>query len=385
VSGHWRRRESVTLSNGLVQATLLTHGGYLSTFGFAPTADHPNLLWEAPYATADCDADNFAALASTYGGGAVGRFLASFTGHALCLDQFGMPSAEEEAQGVGLHGEAALARWQVAATPANGLTAQASLPIAGLEVTRNITMLPGEAVMRVAESVRTVGPRERAVHWVQHATWGAPFHVAGESAIDAPLGRAAVWPLGYEGAECLKSDAEFAWPLAPASDGKQEIDLRMPFHSAGCGFVAACLQQAGRLTYVVGVNWRLGVAMGYCFRRADFPWLTLWEENCARKTPPWNGRVQARGIEFGTTPFPLGRQECAARGAMFGERTDRVIAAGSTAQAPWLQFVARVPTRWRGISEITVERDALLLQSDGGEQVSVPARGAQDFFNGEDQ
>ena len=76
-----------------------------------------------------------------------------------------------------------------------------------------------------------------------------------------------------------------------------------------------CLIPGARCNTCVAANWRMRLAVGYCFRRQDFPWMTIWEENRSRQSTPWNGRTQARGMEFGTTPFPLGSEENFRRGA----------------------------------------------------------------------
>ena len=33
------------------------------------------------------------------------------------------------------------------------------------------------------------------------------------------------------------------------------------------------------------------LAFGYTWRRADFPWMGIWEENHSRTAAPWNGRA----------------------------------------------------------------------------------------------
>ena len=48
--------------------------------------------------------------------------------------------------------------------------------------------------------------------------------------------------------------------------------------------------------------------------RADFPWVSLWEENRSRMFPPWNGQAITRGIEFGVSPFAEGRRAMVERG-----------------------------------------------------------------------
>ena len=122
--------------------------------------------------------------------------------------------------------------------------------------------------------------------------------------------RGKTWPLDYEGGLLLEKDREFEWPYAPHEDGERAIDLRQPFATRGRGFVATTLLDPGReMQYVVAANWRMRLAVGYCFRRQDFPWMAIWEENRSRQSTPWNGRTQARGMEFGTTPFPLGAKK----------------------------------------------------------------------------
>ena len=44
-------------------------------------------------------------------------------------------------------------------------------------------------------------------------------------------------------------------------------------------------------------------------RRADFPWMGIWEENCSRQGSPWNRKTITRGMEFGVSPFPESRRE----------------------------------------------------------------------------
>jgi len=59
------------------------------------------------------------------------------------------------------------------------------------------------------------------------------------------------------------------------------------------------------------------LAFGYVWRRADFPWLGIWEENHSRTSPPWNGRTLTRGMEFRRFPHPETRRQMIARGSLF--------------------------------------------------------------------
>ena len=71
------------------------------------------------------------------------------------------------------------------------------------------------------------------------------------------------------------------------------------------------------------------LAFGYVWRRADFPWMGIWEENASRPQPPWNGVTLTRGMEFGASPFPETRREMIERGRLFDVPTFRWIPAAT--------------------------------------------------------
>ena len=62
------------------------------------------------------------------------------------------------------------------------------------------------------------------------------------------------------------------------------------------------------------------MAFGYVWKRADFPWTGIWEENHSRRNPPWNGKTLTRGMEFGVSPMPESRREMIDRRSLFGVR-----------------------------------------------------------------
>jgi hypothetical protein len=65
-------------------------------------------------------------------------------------------------------------------------------------------------------------------------------------------------------------------------------------------------------------NPRQNVTLRYQWRREDFPWLGIWEENRSRNDAPWNGRTITWGMEFGASPFPETRRQIINRNALFG-------------------------------------------------------------------
>jgi hypothetical protein len=375
----WRSRPAYCLNNGVVQLTTLTGGGHIADFRLLdPTSSSVNALWEAPWPTMDPNSFRSSHIRK-YGPTPVGKFLAGFTGHAVCVDYFGMPSEAEAAQGLALHGEAANSRWKLLeldpSSAGGQLSLGARLPAAGLRFRRELRLLRNESVVYVEEEVTNERALDHFFHWAQHVTLGLPLLHPEESVIALSGTRAMTWPHGYEGTSLVQDNQEFAWPDAPAINGGK-IDLARPFLRDGKGFVAAVLLDPQReLGFVAALNWRLGLLLGYCFRRSDFPWVAVWEENVARKDAPWDGKTRARGLEFSSTPMPVGKEETFARGSLFNTPTFRRIPAKSELRAPYFAFLSKVSTGWRSIRDIEVKLNKIIVTEERGEQIELQAAG----------
>ena len=382
----WNHRDALRLANGAMEAVMLAGGGHIAELRLA-VAGSPgmNCLWTAPWPTADPGDLRLSSLVARYGADSAGRFLAGYTGHALCLDLFGPPSAEEAALGVALHGEASIQTWSFETTT-SGCIGRVDLPVAQIAFERSLSLAPDTAVLFLEERVRNRGPQARNIQWVQHLTLGPPFVTAEESILTSSLDRGLTWPLGYEGHGMLHDNAPFDWPYAPAANGRA-ADLRIPFAHAGTGFVAAArVDSQRRYAFIAALNMRHHLALVYCFRRNDFPWVAIWEENCARATAPWSGAAQVRGMEFGTTPMPLGRDAPHAAGNLFDTPGTRTIAPGDLLQARYLVALAPVPADWRAITAVSPESDALLLHGPQGRApVAIPCGETLEFLEGEHQ
>ena len=382
----WRERQAIRLSNGVIELIALNGGGHIAEFRFAGDDNGPqeNVLWESPWEGAASGTLRARRLAGKYGPEGVREFLASYTGHALCLDYFGMPSADEVQQGLPLHGEAATQNWRVthcaASSAAARTTWRVNLPSAGLAFEREIELSKGESVAVFRESVTNQRVADHYFHWVQHVTLGAPLLDTECSRVFLSGTRAKSWPLGYEGKSLISSDREFKWPNAPGEKGGT-ADLSIPFGERGTGFVASVLLDANReIQFVAALNWRLGLVSGYLFRRQDFPWVAVWEENCVREYEPWRGRTQARGMEFGTTPMPIGKEATFLAGKLFDTPGWKRIVPRATQKVVYAAFLAEVPTSWRSVQNIQVENNALVITgSREGEKVTIAARGISEL------
>jgi hypothetical protein len=126
--------------------------------------------------------------------------------------------------------------------------------------------------------------------------------------------------------------------------------------------------------YVAALNQREHLLLGYCFGREDFPWTAVWEENKARTDAPWGERTQARGLEFGSTPFPVGRREAFANGSLFGAPHFSIVPARSRKTADYVSFLAGVPPGFREVGDIRWSRGEILIKSRGGKSSRAKVR-----------
>jgi hypothetical protein len=383
----WKNREATRLTNGVIELVALTSGGHLAEFRLLAHngGASPNTFWEAPWPTFDPGERAADDLPASYGPVEARRFFASYTGHCLCLDYFGGPNAEQAAVGCSVHGEAPNTRWNLVSTavPGEALARwKIELPLARLGFEREIRLGVGESVANVRETVSNESGAEHAFDWVQHVTFGPPLLTRGESTLSASGGRGITSPVNYDGGSMLANNREFIWPHAPLASGKGFADLRQPFAEKGLGLIAGVqLDPRREQEYVLAVNWKQRVGVGYCFRRADFPWMTVWEENHARPDTPWNGTGQARGMEFGTTPFPFGREETVRRGPIFDTPHQCVIPAGGKKTAHYLIFLFEVPSGLDAIENVEAVGDAILLYDQNGRlSLSIPAAACGDFL-----
>lgn len=383
----WRGRNAVALRNGALTMHWLLGGGHLaSVVAHSAKGDSPNFLWEAPWKTIEPYQYSAKKHTKAYGTPPEGSYLAGYMGHVICLDYFGVPSKEETEQGLPLHGELPSRRWSAQVKKASegsaGVILRAEAAIARLSFEREVTVREGEAAAYVRETVVNRQKIDRYIQWVQHTTFGPPFFAKDESVCVMPAARCRTGPYEYEGKPALPINKEFSWPMAPSYGGGQH-DISKPFAAEGLGFVATVLlETSAAISYMCVLNWKLGRVFGYCFRSADYPWVVFWEENRVRQAAPWNGKTQARGLEFGNTPTPEGMKESVLAGRLFGVPRLTCLPAKAKRTNPYVLFAAEVPPSWRTISKIEARDGKIILtESAASPPVELKARDAEEFLS----
>jgi hypothetical protein len=381
----WNGREAYTLQNDLVQMVTLPGGGHITEFQFRAGTGLPaiNPLWVPPWKSIEPTQYRAEKHAAVYGSSNEGKLLSGIAGHNICLDYFGPPSEEEAAQGLSTHGEAPSAKWQKTKLRATSqevsLTLAVGLPVAGLRFSREIRLRRGESVAYFTETVANERKADHFFHWTQHVTLSPPFLGHDTSRISIPATKGKTGAGTYGGTEELAAGRNFHWPFAPLQSGGT-IDLTRPFTRQGLGFIVSVLLNPRRpVQFIAALNEPHRLLVGYCFRHSDFPWVAIWEENQARTAVPWKGRCQTRGLEFGSTPFPVTRRQAFAVSPLFDTPTFSIVPAKGKTSVSYLSFLAQVPEDFGGVRDIQVAKDEILVKGSGRRSsLHLPATGLAD-------
>ena len=357
----FRGRKAWTIQNDLFSLIVLQGGGHLASFTLH-THPRVNPLWVPAWRTIEPGAFR-PAQAKAWG---ESRLLASVSGHLLCLSHFGDPSAAEAALGRDGHGEAPVARWRLLGrevTPQHArLRIGCALPIAGMEVSRNITVRPGSNLVEFVTLIRSVVDRDQPYTMSEHGSVGAPFLEKGVTLFDLSSDAAQTYPAVFGTQQRLKVATPFVWPDGPGARG-ETVDLRTIARSyrRNSDFTAQHMDPARADAWASVVNPRQGVMLAYHWRRTDFPWVGNWEENFCRKTLPWAGRSLARGIELSNTPFPTTLQQAVALNRMHGDRTYGWLPARGMIKTAFRMALLPVERRVKGVADIRATTGGLAV------------------------
>src|SRR5579872_5586318 len=126
--GIYRGRRAHHIETPDLRVTVLVEGGHIAEIADKRTGVNP--LWTPPWPSIEPSTYD-RARHPEYGADAESKLLAGIMGHNLCLDLFGGPSDAEAAAGLTVHGEGAVARYEIADTE-HEIVARASMPMAQL-------------------------------------------------------------------------------------------------------------------------------------------------------------------------------------------------------------------------------------------------------------
>lgn len=266
--------------------------------------------------------------------------------HFLCLDRWGQPSDPELANGMPYHGEATRVAWKITSPG----TMTASLPMAGLDVSRRILIDPQAALVTVAETVTNRNKLGKLYNMVQHPTIGPPF-LDEDTLVDANARR------GFAQSSPMPNPEEpsFVWPQALKD--AQSVDMRRLRNDPMPNVVSYVIDQP--LGWATASSPKQGLLIGYLWKTSEYPWFNAWRHVDAQNKP------LARGLEFGTTglhqPFPILLQ----KNRIFGRLLYTYLDTGETTTRSYATFLLKIPADWQGVQRITIAQNKTIVEERG--------------------
>ncbi len=289
-------------------------------------------------------------------------------GHFLCLDRWGAPSEAEVARGVPFHGEAARTHWKLtrAVNPSDTnpfVEMHCRMDIAGLSVHRRVVLDRQSSVVLVRESVTNDRRLGRIYNMVQHPSIAPPFLDA-TTIVDSNASHGFL----QEGTVPDTVADATRWPHMKIND--RLIDLRhlLPDskHVTGHDVSSFVFDDKSGRGWVTAVHPGSELLLGYVWETKQYPWLNIWR---FRR----EGKVMARGLEFGTTGLHQPFQTLVAQGQILSRPLLTFIDAGSTVTREYLMFLATVPVDYAGVARLELASGGLTLfeRKPGGRRQHV--------------
>ncbi len=322
-------RRGATIENDYLRVTVLEEGGHIAEIFDKCAKVSP--LWVPHWSSIEPSTYDLCRHPE-FGVGSDAKLLAGIIGHNLCLDIFGSPSPEEAAAGVTAHGEGSVNRFDILEMHGQ-LNCSLHLPLAQLYFERSIEIQ--DQRVRIHERVKNLTACDRPIAWTQHVTLGPPFLDPATTEFRASITKSLVSETDPGSDAYLEKGSVFDWPTAPHTRGGT-ADLRhMNPSKPSSGYTAHLTDPQRKHAFFVAFTRDFQLAFGYVWKRADFPWLGIWEENCSRHNSPWDGRTVTRGMEFGASPIPESRREMVERGLLFNTSTYRWLPALGTIEVDY--------------------------------------------------
>ncbi len=312
----------VTLSNSTSQLSIDLQGGAIVDFHLKASKINP-FTWKVT--TEQMPANNKP--------GAV------FQGHFLCLGRWGAPTEGEMKAGVPHNGQAGRDTWKLESAQNTGFAKMtANAPNDGITVERTVQMDATNAAYKVTEKVKNVTSVGRLFNIVQHATIGAPF-LDSTTLIDSNAKQ------GFLQTMCYPNPAayEFVFPNAYADSTKAPLNLRTSNNKDSYVSTHIFTDSIG---WIIAATPNKKMLVGYIWKTKDYPWLNLWQQ--------WlDGKLWAKGLEFGTTGVGKSYQELLAVDTRFhGRQSYLFLDATETVAKSYIGFEIQIPANFTGVENL---------------------------------
>ena len=371
-------RRAFVLENDQMRVSTLPGGGFIGEIRFksADPKKSVNPMRVPHYQTIDPYSYDIGKHGDLYGTGMQRRLMSGYMGHFLCFPHFGGSSAAELALDYGQHGEALAVEWkrEKVDTAKDGvvLVYGADLPKTQYRVQRTITLPANQTVGYIDESVENLAMFDRPVQWVQHITFGPPFLELNKTFVDASVSKTLVRAgRGGRGAggqaSAVPAMSEGTWPEAKDAQG-QTIDERV---FSGRGGIWLLDKSQPKVWFTI-YNPDYPVLLGYIFPSAQNPWILDWQENMRTQEKPWDGKVVARAVCIGDSPFAMGLQNAVETGSALGTPVFSWVRARERRTQTYAFFLAEIPLGYKGVAGLRIADGKIVIsERETGKTISL--------------
>lgn len=349
-------RSAWRLENDRLRVTVLEGGGHIAEIVLKSSngSESINPLWIPKWPSLEPWEFSFEQHGEIYGRGSESALLASIMGHNLCFDFWGAPSQSEFEAGLAYHGDASLVRSTKITQDSDSLTHHFDLERSGTALTRTLRMVKGQPVLYIEEKAENKLFIDRPLGWVQHVTFGAPFVDPEASYFDASATK------GHITREGKEVPAE--WPV---TDDRKQDHRRFAPAPPSEKMSYFLLDPTREVEFVSGVNTEHRLLIAYVFKREDFPWVMVWEQNRQIQDSPWNGQEMTRGMEFGNTRIPGTLQAYFKRPRIHDTETFGWLVAKEERTVRYLTVMTSVPEGFTGVRDIRLEGSEIVVEGIG--------------------
>jgi hypothetical protein len=336
----------LSLRNDLVALAIDRHGGALVSFAFHDLPLNP-MDWRI--APAEMPKNNQSG--------------APFQGHFLCVGRWGSPTEGEKAAGIPHNGEPANRWWETVATPApDTLVMSVLAPLEQWRIQRKVNLAPGQSKVEVEETLTNLLPTGRFTALVQHATLGGAFLDA-QTVINSNAGA------GFNQALIARSlvEHEYRWPDGRIDAQGTPADLTKS--EAREGYVTTHVID-GDWGWATAANPARGLLIGYVWKTSDYPWLHVWH---GMK----DGRLWAKGIEFGTTGLgDTFAPEARMSSTFHGRNHQLFVDAHASVTRSYVCFLLKIPADFQSARSIAYSHRQIEIEYQaGGETIRTNLAG----------
>jgi galactose mutarotase-like enzyme len=280
---------AIQLENDLIAATILPDKG-ADIYSLVSKPHELDVLWKSPWPVRPGAPVELAAASES-------AWLDQYEGGWQLLFPNGGDACTYRGAPMSFHGEASASRWEYTITSAGPEAAILDLRLdlrrSPFSVSRTLSIEPGSATLRIAESITNRGDELSHYMWGHHPAFGRPFldgcHLQVPArefqAHDVEISPFCRVPAGATG----------PWPVLRGKDGSG-VDLSVVPRASERVTEFGYIKDLEQGWYAM-VNEELNLSFGLAWPLEVFPYLWFWQELRGSVEYPWYGRCSVMAVE----------------------------------------------------------------------------------------